>query len=473
MSAPDAGRPAADAARLAAFDALRAVDEQGAYANLVLPELLRAAGLGGRDAALATELAYGTLRARGSYDAVIAACSSRPLSEVDPPVLDVLRLGAHQLLATRIPPHAAVSATVAVARARCGPARSGFVNAVLRKVSARSLQGWLAEVAPGDDDAAIAVRSSHPAWIVRAMRDALRAAGRDPGELPALLAADNQRPRVTLCALPGLLAPGEPAVAGAEPGMLSPCAVRLAPSTGAPGDLAAVRQGRARVQDEGSQLVALALAAVPVAGDGGRWADLCAGPGGKAALLAATLRERRAAGGLPPGAELLAVETAPHRARLVRAALAALPGTTEVRIADGRMLGAEQPAWFDRVLVDAPCTGLGSLRRRPEARWRHLPGELAGLGMLQRALLASALDAARPGGVVGYATCSPHLAETGLLVDDVLRRRDDVERLDTPAAVAAVTASGALPDPGAGPYLQLWPHLHGTDGMFLALLRRH
>lgn len=465
-------RASVDPARQVALQTLRAVAERDSYANLVLPGLLRRAGLRGRDAAFATELAYGALRGQGSYDAVIAACARRPVSEIDPPLLDVLRLGAHQLLATRVPPHAAVAATVDLARAELGGAAAGFTNAVLRAMSEHDLDTWLARVAPDPataPDEHLAVVTSHPAWVVRALRDALRTAGRDPGELPDVLAADNLRPRVGVAALPGLAEPGELIAAGAEPGTVSPVGVRL---TGAPDELPAVAEGRARVQDEGSQLVALAVAAAPVAGsDGGHWLDLCAGPGGKAALLGAVLARRRAAGELPHDARLVAVEAAEHRAGLVRSAVGPLAAAVEVRHGDGRELGELEPGHYDRVLVDVPCTGLGALRRRPEARWRRSPSDLAGLGPLQRALLGSALDAVRPGGVVGYVTCSPHPAETRMVVEDVLRRRPGVQRLD--AREVLVAASGGLVgDLGPGPDVQLWPHRHGTDAMFLSLLHR-
>ena len=179
-----AARRAVDPARRTAFEALRAVSEQDAYANLVLPRLLRRAGLTGRDAAFATELAYGALRGRGSYDAVLAEAAGRPVTEIDEPLLDALRLGAHQLLATRVPPHAAVAATVDLVRAEIGSAAAGFANAVLRRVAERDLDGWLADVAPApeaDPDGHLAVAASHPVWIVRALRDALRAAGRGRG----------------------------------------------------------------------------------------------------------------------------------------------------------------------------------------------------------------------------------------------------------------------------------------------------
>jgi 16S rRNA (cytosine967-C5)-methyltransferase len=464
-------RRQADPARAAALDVLRAVADDDAYANLVLPRILRAAGLAGRDAAFATELAYGALRGRGTYDAVLTACIDRPLADVDPVVLDLVRLGAHQLLSMRVPEHAAVAATVDLARVRVGAGASGFVNAVLRRVAGRDRQAWLTEVAPddvADPDGNLAVRFSHPRWVVRALRDGLRTAGRPSGELPALLAADNAAPVVTVAALPGLAEPGELVGHGGTGTPASPVGVAV---QGRPDALAAVREGRARVQDEGSQLVALALAAAELEGaDAGRWLDVCAGPGGKAALLGAVLRLRRAGGRVPADARLVAVEVLEHRTALVRQAVRTLGDAVEVRHGDGREVDEDGPGHYDRVLVDAPCTGLGALRRRPEARWRRQPEDLAALGPLQRALLAAALRAVRPGGVVGYVTCSPHPAETGFVVDDVLRTHGHVVRTDARGAVAAVSRAGL--DLGDGPDVQLWPHVHGTDAMFLALLRR-
>lgn len=444
-----------------AFEVLRAVDERDAYANLVLPPLLRKArekeGFEARDAALATELVYGTLRRQGTYDAIIAACVDRPLREVDPPVLDVLSLGAHQLLGTRIPPHAAVSATVELARAVLGEGRAKFVNAVLRKITRQDLDAWLAEVAPPyekDAEDHLAVMHSHPRWVVSALWDAL---GGGRAGIEALLAADNERPEVTLVARPGRATVAELAdAAETEPGRWSPYALRLSEG-GEPGAIEAVRDGRAGVQDEGSQLVAIALANAPLEGPDTRWLDGCAGPGGKAALLGALAAER--------GAALLASEKQPHRARLVERALAGNPGPYQVIAADGT-----RPPWregsFDRVLVDVPCSGLGALRRRPEARWRRRPEDLDGFGPLQRGLLTEALKAVRVGGIVGYATCSPHLAETRVVVDDVLKRLGGAELVDARPFFPGVDHLGDGPD------VQLWPHLHGTDAMYLALVRR-
>lgn len=428
-----------------AYDVLVAVREQDAYANLLLPRLLREQGLSGRDAAFATELVGGTLRGLAAYDAVLDHLASRP---PDPGVRDALRLGCHQLLATRVPPHAAVSATVELVRTRIGHRPAGFVNALLRRVGERTLAEWLDAV-----DASLAVRTSHPQWVV----DELAAALDRPEELEALLAADNQRPLVTLVARPGLSEvselPGEPTV--------SPLGRALA--GGDPADVPAVREGRAGVQDAGSQLVALALARAEVeAGGDARWLDVCAGPGGKAALLAALAGER--------GAALLAHERQHHRSVLVRQALrSASPGSVlGVVTGDGT-----RPAWssggFDRVLVDAPCSGLGALRRRPESRWRRRPEDLDALVPLQRDLLDAALEAVRPGGVVAYATCSPVVAETAGVVSSLLSSRDDVDLLDAPSLLPEVTDATTPHLPGA---LQLWPHRHGTDAMFVALLRR-
>ncbi|MFG2333868.1 RsmB/NOP family class I SAM-dependent RNA methyltransferase [Streptomyces sp. NPDC048604] len=457
-------RPKKDPVRILAFDALRAVDERDAYANLVLPPLLKKAReqegpdrFDARDAALATELVYGTLRRQGTYDAIISACIDRPLREVDPPVLDVLALGAHQLLGTRIPTHAAVSASVELARVVLGDGRAKFVNAVLRRIAQHDLDAWIEQVAPPYDEDAedhLAVVHSHPRWVVSALWDAL---GGGRSGIEELLAADNERPEVTLVARPGRSTTAELAEAAETvPGRWSPYAVRLAEG-GEPGALDAVRDGRAGVQDEGSQLVALALANAPVDGPDERWLDGCAGPGGKAALLGALAAER--------GAALLASEKQPHRARLVERALAGNPGPYQVIAADGT-----RPPWrpgsFDRVLMDVPCSGLGALRRRPEARWRRRPEDFDGFAPLQRGLLTEALKAVRVGGVVGYATCSPHLAETRVVVDDVLKRTGGAELIDARPLMPGVPALGDGPD------VQLWPHVHGTDAMYLALIRR-
>ena len=444
-------------ARSVALAVMGAVRERTAYANLTLPAQLRRARLDARDSALATELTYGTLRSQGLLDRIITLASSRPVEEIDPPVLDVVRLGAYQLLFTRIGAHAAVDTSVEAART-AGLGRAGaFVNAVLRKISAREAAQWIDELRDGVDDPVtrLAIGTAHPEWIARAFAESL---GPAAGELPDLLAADDARPRVHLAARPGAITGEELAlVTGGRQGRLSPYAVHL--DSGDPGSLDAVRDGLAQVQDEGSQLVALAAAGAPLTGeDGGTWLDLCAGPGGKAVML----------GGLAEieGATLTAVEVSGHRAGLVRDATRDLPVT--VHTADGRDPGLEPG--FDRVLLDAPCSGLGALRRRPEARWRKGAGDIPALVALQRELLASALHLVRPGGVVLYATCSPHLSETVSVVREA-GRRGDVEFVDLRDVLAQVCAD-EITGLGAGPWVQLWPHRHGTDAMFMAAVRR-
>jgi 16S rRNA (cytosine967-C5)-methyltransferase len=462
--------PRPDPARRAAYDVLKAVRVDRAYANLALPDALARRRVTGRDAAFATELASGTIRWQGLYDAVLAACLDRPLAKVQAKVLDALRLGCHQLLSMRVPAHAAISTTVDLVRTEVGPGAAGFANAVLRSVSADDRDTWTRRVAPdaATDPVGFSVTAySHPRWVVEALGEALAASG-DPDQLEALLAADNDPPAVTFVARPGRASVDE---LPGEPTRFSPYGV--VSSGGSPGDVPAVGEGRAGVQDEGSQLVAHVLAAAPLDGADERWLDLCAGPGGKAALLAALAAER--------GARVVANELQPHRAELVRRALgvdhappATAAGVEGVTVADGT-----SPPWragsFDRVLVDAPCTGLGALRRRPEARWRRRQEDLRDLVPLQRALLDSALDLARPGGVALYATCSPVLAETRDVLGSVLVGRDDVTLADATWLLTADSGLRAdVPDcrgPLAGT-VQLWPHRHRTDAMFMALLRR-
>src|SRR5256714_3787792 len=305
--------PVDDPARRAALDTLRAVRQRDAYANLLLPQLLRERRISGQDAALATELAYGACRAQGLLDQVLAACVDRPLSKVEPELLDVLRLGSYQLLRTRIPAHAAVASTVDLVRAEQGSGVAGFVNAVLRKVSEHDEPAWLDRLAPDpaeDPVGNLAARTAHPRWVARAFADSLGDTG---DELAAALVADDERPVVHLVARPGEVSADElAAMTGGAVAPYSPYGVRLESGAGDPGDLEPIRERLAAVQDEGSQLCALALTRADLDGSDERWLDLCAGPGGKAALLGALA-------GLS-GGMLDAVEKAPHRAKLVRQA---------------------------------------------------------------------------------------------------------------------------------------------------------
>ena len=479
---------------------LRAVQVDDAYANLLLPARIRRAGLSARDAAFATELTYGSIRMLGRYDAIVGVASGRRVDNIESDVLDVMRLGVHQLLGMRTPTHAAVSATVELAREVGARRATGFVNAVLRKVAARTDDEWDALVTEGrSGDALLATRWSHPSWVVAALRDAL-AAERSRDELAALLAADNVAPRVQLVALPGLATDddvrtatvgtatdgeagtdeetrtddgaGADDEAGTAPpvrtseadaGPVSPVGIRG--TAGDPARVPGVAAGRLRVQDEGSQLAALALTRSSAVRAGERWLDMCAGPGGKAALLAAEA--------VQGGATLVANELVPARAGLVRRALATVAGDDTVTVVegDGRRFGKPGDEPFDRILLDAPCTGLGALRRRPEARWRKQPEDVPELAALQAELLDAAVRALAPGGTLAYVTCSPHLAETRGQVDALLERHGDVlEQLDTAGVVRSVAARD--PQVADGPTVQLWPHRIGTDAMFVALFRR-
>lgn len=420
-------------ARNIAFDALRQVHDEQAYSNLVVPSLLRRHQPDARDSAFVTELVLGTLRRRGTYDAVIQALSNRRLHDLDPAVLDILRMGLHQLLTMRVATHAAVATSVDLTRSRIGHKPAGFVNAILRRASQRTCESWIDELTSGTDwIRAAEIRYSHPAWIVSELDRALE---HDTEQILALLARNNETPPVTLIARPGLC---DVAELPGEPGAISSYAKRM--QSGDPGAIEAVRDGRAGVQDEGSQAVVVALADAPLRDDAihERWLDLCAGPGGKAAFLGALATQR--------GAALTANEVQPHRAELVRKTLRHLPEVV-VTEHDGRA-GQWAAGTFDRVLLDAPCTGLGALRRRPELRWRRTHQDLEDVVVLQRQLLARAIELTRSGGVIGYATCSPVIAETSQVVD----------------TSAGVTVEDVM---------RWWPHIHDTDAMYLAMLRRH
>ena len=461
-------------ARLVAYDVLRDVDERDAYANLALPSRIRAANLDGRDAALATELVAGTLRGQGRYDRILELASGRSVDRIDERTLRVLRLGAHQLLAMRTASHAAVNESVELQRKVANPAAAGFVNGVLRSVGRATNDEWNDRIDEEADsaDQALAARSSHPAWIVRALRDALRAEGRD-SELEALLEADNTPPKVNLVLLPGAGLDAETAAAlGSDPERgrelvvagVSPLGLELEGGDPARAiDAIDAPDGYVRVQDQGSQLAALALTRARPVREGERWLDLCAGPGGKTAVLGAEAALS--------GATVRANEVAEHRAELVRRSVEATPETVEVVSHDGRDDDAFGGGAFDRILVDAPCSGLGALRRRPEARWRKQPTDLPALTELQGELLEAAVPHLASGGLLAYVTCSPHRAETRVVLDGLLKRHSELREIDAKRVLNEVSR-GELDLAGGALHAQLWPHRNGTDAMFIALLER-
>jgi 16S rRNA (cytosine967-C5)-methyltransferase len=451
--------PQVQPARRIALDVIMAVRESDAYANLLLPVRLERAKLSSADAGFTTELTYGTLRMHGYYDRVIELAAKRSTDKIDPAILDVLRLACHQLLSLRVASHAAVDEAVTLAKTVGSNSATGFVNGVLRTITRSTPDEWRREVLDSakSDDERLALEHSHPQWVIRAFRQSLKAEDRED-ELLALLTADNVPPRVSLVALPGK-STVEEIDAYASP--FSPVGVTL--DGGDPAALEPVRHGTARVQDEGSQIAALALSRSAPIASGELWLDLCAGPGGKAALLAAEAAEA--------GATLVANELVPARAELVRKALAVFTPAPEVWELDGTTIGDSHPATFDRILLDAPCTGLGALRRRPEARWRKQPKDVADLADVQLRLLESALIALKPGGTLAYVTCSPHLGETKVILQTAIRRAaGTVDRLETQTIIAGFTREAL--DLPAAQHAQLWPHRHGTDAMFIQLLRK-
>ena len=437
--------PKPDAARLLAFDLLTEVNRNQGYSNLLLPQALNASKLDDRDRSLVTELLYGTIRMQGKHDWVLSQISDRPWAEVDPGIVDICRVGVHQIHEMRIPDHAAVAATVEVARKRIGESKASFVNALLRSVTRTSIEDWFAPLdAVLDPVERFAIQYSHPEWIVSAYFDLLK----DWDEVESALKVNNEPATPTLVSWPGFSTQQDLVGIGGEPTDFSPYGAHW---KGNPGALDLVKERKIGVQDEGSQLVAQVFAQVA---QGASWLDLCAGPGGKAALLSSIARQR--------DIRFTANEISAARAQLV---MQVVHGD-RVLVSDGRTIGLSAEK-FDAILIDAPCTGLGALRRRPEVRWRRTLQDLRELTQLQRELVDSAIQALKPGGVLGYATCSPHLAETSIQVIDIKRKHPELQQVNVdeylPTSLIGATRDGAM---------SLWTHKHGTDAMYLALFRK-
>jgi len=447
----------ANVSREVAFDLLNRVQSDDAYANLLLPTLISRAKLDSRDAAFVQELAFGTIRNWLLYEKIIEAASLRKIDDIEPDAQIVMVLGVHQLLEMRVPTHAAINESVNLAKAKASKGSVGFVNAVLRKIALKDKDDWIDSVTKGLSELdSLSIQYSHPIWIVQAFKAALASRGID-GKLEDLLASNNLAPKVSLAALPGFCNPDD-FDKEQQAQNRSPIGVEI---SGNPANIELVNRGFARVQDQGSQLVTLALAAAPVEVADDNWLDMCAGPGGKAAILAAM--------SLESGQRFVSNEVSDHRAKLVINVLRPL-GDFEVMTSDARSLG-QGAQKFSRILLDAPCTGLGALRRRPESRWRRRPDDLVDLVKLQRELIQSAWDALVPGGVLGYVTCSPHLSETtGQVAWAEGRFKGQLELLNANAILNSISQSLNLDE--SLRTAQLWPHVHGTDAMFLALLRK-
>lgn len=439
--------PRPDASRLLAFDILNEVNQNGGYSNLLLPKALAQSNLDERDRGFVTELVYGTLRMQGRHDWILSQASDRPWIEVDPALVDVARLGAHQLFEMRVPTHAAVSATVELGRKVLGESKASFLNAILRKISQKSLDDYVSQILEIKDDIQrLSVLHSHPQWIISAYLDQLGSLD----EVEKLLLANNSAPRPTLVSWPGLSTQSDLIDIGAEPTPYSPYGAIF---DGSPSSLDLVINRKAGVQDEGSQLVAEIFAKASM--KQGSWLDLCAGPGGKAALLTSIAKSK--------GIEFSANEISEVRAKLVRQ----VAQGASVSVLDAREISSLGKK-YGAILADVPCTGLGALRRRPEVRWRRSVSDLKALVVLQSEIIDAAIEVLEPGGVFGYATCSPHISETRIIISETLKRHPEMEPVDiTEFMHPELRLTGV--DRGN---MTLWTHKHNTDAMFLSVMRK-
>ena len=439
--------PRPDASRLLAFDILHEVNRNGGYSNLLLPKALAQSSLDERDRGFTTELVYGTLRMQGRHDWILGQASDRPWAEVDPALVDVARLGAHQLFEMRVPTHAAVSATVELGRKVLGESKASFLNAILRKISQKSLDEYVTDISSIKDDfERLEILHSHPQWIISAYMDQLGSIE----EVEKLLIANNIAPRPTLVSWPGLSSQQDLVDIGAIPTRYSPFG---AVYDGSPASLDLVISRNAGVQDEGSQLVADVFA--QVSRDQSSWLDLCAGPGGKAALLSAIAKSENI--------DFSANEISEVRAKLVRQVVHGA-SVTSIDAREIYSLGKT----YGAILADVPCTGLGALRRRPEVRWRRTVADLKSLVVLQSEIIDSAIQVLEPGGIFGYATCSPHLSETRIAVSEALKRHPQMEAIDVSPYLHSDLKNSAV----SRGNMTLWTHLHNTDAMFLSVMRK-
>jgi 16S rRNA (cytosine967-C5)-methyltransferase len=438
--------PKPDAPRLLAYDIFSEVNRRGGYSNLLLPQALSSSNFEQRDKGFVTELVYGTLRMQGRHDYILSQVFDRPFQEVDEGIVDICRLGVHQLFEMRVATHAAVSATVELARKVLGESKASFVNAILRKVSAKTLEEWLAPVLQISDPVSrLSIQFSHPEWIVSAYFDLLK----DFTRVESELSANNVPATPTLVSWPGSSTQADLLAAGAVATVFSPYGAKF---DGAPGSLDVIRHRKAGVQDEGSQLVAIAFS--QAASSAHSILDLCAGPGGKAALISHLCQES--------GKDFTANEVSEVRAQLVKKVVGKFP----VWVGDGRKIASHNQS-FDAIIADVPCTGLGALRRRPEVRWRRSLQDLRALTELQRELADAAISVLSKNGIFGYATCSPHFAETFGQVKMILKDHPELEQIDV-TPYLPVGLKGAVRDH----CMALWTSVHDTDSMFLALFKK-
>ena len=415
-------------ARDAAFRALLRVERDDAYLNLLLPSILRNIE-SSRDRRLVTELSYGTARWQGSYDAILASLSSKPIDEIDDEVLISLRLGCHQILKMRIPTHAAVSEMVDLIKHHHGVGASKYVNAILRKVSQKEFQQWITELSRGlNEIESLCIEFSHPRWIIEEFAKLI-----PPDELKDLLIRNNEPAAINIAVRPGRVSHDFSTDANAAKDLRTKYGYRW---NGQIDAIPNLNDGGVGIQDIGSQLVVEHLYDAPISTEETFWVDLCAGPGGKMALLEAV--------GSLSNVEVWGSEISPHRCELVRNLLR---NPDRVLNIDGRQWSKEGAS---RILVDAPCSGLGAIRRRPESRWRKSQASLKELNLIQTELLQRAVEVCTSGGVIGYSTCSPIQSETDMIIKNIL-------------ATQPVKLQKEY---------RYWPHIDDTDGMYLAILEK-
>ena len=439
-------KPNPNPTRLLVYELISQVNRDGAFANIRLPELLKKSKLSANDRNLATEMSYGTLRMQALMDYLAGKFTDRPFNELDPKIQDLLRMGIYQLNQMRIPDHAAVSETVEVARQVAGDSKASYINAILRKVSSNTFDLAELDNLPVADK--LGIKHSHPTWIINAFYDQLK----DWDLVEQLLIADNKSTRPDLVCWPDKSSEEEFTKLGAHKieGLINGFTI-----DGIPSDFTPVIERRSGVQDRGSQIVVEDFIATwkPAL----KWLDMCAGPGGKAAYLFHYLKS------IEENPSFLANEPVPHRAELVKRVI----GNDVVVSYDGRDPSLFKNT-FDRILVDAPCTGLGALRRRPEARWRKKFTDLKDLVSIQHDLLESSYKLLNAGGVIAYVTCSPHISETKAQVANFLVDHADMKILNI-STLPKANKSGVNPD-GT---VQLWTHINQSDSMFIAFLKKN
>lgn len=442
-------------ARRLASEILLKVDTQKAYADILLDHALKNVMLDERDRALLTEVVYGTLRWRGKIDAKLSRHMRRPLRDADSFLRNLLRVTLYQLIfLDRIPEYAAVDEAVEIAKLRGGKA-AGFVNGVLRNFLRHNNK--VAEAAPNDQTAgALAEEFSHPEWLVKRWL-----ADFDAEEATSLMRANNERAPLVVrvnslkCTREELLERFLTAGIDAKPTKWSPQGISVV-SGPAVAELPGFAEGLFQVQGEASQLVTNLLAPQP----GERILDACAAPGGKSTHIAERMRDE---------GELIALDSSARgidriRENIARLQLRSIHG---VRGDASRKLSGSLGAAYDRILVDAPCSGLGTLRSHPEIKWQRDESDIKRLCQLQSKILGNVAGHLKRGGVLIYSTCTLTKDENDRVVEGFLREHEEFELED---------AARYLPDEARhmarGKYFQALPHRDNTDGFFAARLRK-